>query len=196
MRRRTRRRMWPRRAAQPRGSLGSGLAPQGVNEGGVRGSAAPPIFSTGQLAEHQLHPSGQTRTHPLSLSTLPGWLSPLSRPCLHCWHNKPMEHSWEKATDSKRNFSWQSLVQRFFPRYIYCKYVFLYIIQVLVHTLVLFVSSVCLQCTHEEVAVTPVTFKKWQLHTPGTFVCVADSYLAAEFSLRAEHLPAINLVLG
>ena len=85
-----------RRAAQPHGSLGSGLAPQGVNEGGVRGSAAPPIFSTGQLAEHQLYPSGQTHTHPLSLSTLPGWLSPLSRPCLHCWHNKPMEHSWEK----------------------------------------------------------------------------------------------------
>ena len=28
-----------------------------------------------------------------------------------------------------------------------------------------------------------------------TFVCVADSYLAAEFSLRAQHLPVIKLVL-
>ena len=34
-----------------RGSLGAGLAPQGANEGGVRGSTAPPIFSVGHLAE-------------------------------------------------------------------------------------------------------------------------------------------------
>ena len=33
------------------GSLGAGSAPQGANEGGVRGSTAPPIFSTGHLAE-------------------------------------------------------------------------------------------------------------------------------------------------
>ena len=34
-----------------RGSLGAGSAPQGANEGGVKGSTAPPIFSVGHLAE-------------------------------------------------------------------------------------------------------------------------------------------------
>ena len=35
------------------GSLGAGLAPQGENEGGVRGSAAPPIFSTAHLPSRE-----------------------------------------------------------------------------------------------------------------------------------------------
>ena len=46
------------------GSLGAGLAPQGSNEGGVRGSAAPPIFSTGHLAQHLSTPTVSPMVRP------------------------------------------------------------------------------------------------------------------------------------
>ena len=52
-------------------------------------------------------------THPVSLSTLSGWLSPLSRLGEHRWHNNPMQASWE-------NLSWGTLAPS--KPSLYCEY--------------------------------------------------------------------------
>ena len=77
-------------------------------------------------------------THPVSLSTLSGWLSPLSRLGEHRWHNNPMQAPWE-------NLSWGTLAPLGFasPLNMITSSILVYF----QHVLCVCVSSVCLRQT-------------------------------------------------